>query len=132
MKNSGKNKSMNLDEIKEIVAKFNEREKETEDIRKRLNILDEEMKTLSKALDKLNNSRYEYSDKVMDNHRYWSNEDGSAIARIIDDEYLSPYVYLASDKDEKDRKYITSSRGILFGYPIPITEEKYYEIYNRL
>ena len=37
-----------------------------------------------------------------------------------------------NDSEGKDNEYLSSSLGVLYSYPIPITEEKYNEIYNSL
>lgn len=113
------------------ISDWKEHERKTKEVEKRLRIVEEERKALIDTLDKLRKDIYKYPDIAIKKHKYWAGEDMQSIAKIVLDEYHS-WAFLISNKDEKDGRRFSSSLGVLYNYPIPITEEKYNEIYNSL
>ena len=113
------------------VSDWKEHERKTKEIERRLRVIEEEKEALVNALGVLRKDRYKYSDIAIDEHKFWASEDMKSIAKIVPNKYWD-FAFLVSNKEEKDKEYLSSSLGVLYGYPIPITEEKYNEIYNSL
>ena len=113
------------------VSDWKEHERKTKEIERRLRVIDEEKEALVNALDVLRKDRYKYSDIAIDKHKFWASEDMKSIAKIVPNKYWD-FAFLVSNKEGKDNEYLSSSLGVLYSYPIPITEEKYNEIYNSL
>ena len=113
------------------VSDWKEHERKTKEIERRLCIINEEKEALVKTLYALRKDRYKYSNIAIDEHKFWASKDMKSIAKIVYDKY-GEFTFLVSNKEGKDKEYHSSSLGVLYSYPIPITEEKYNEIYNNL
>ena len=121
------------------LAEYEATEKEYHDTIKEMNIIDEEIialndkkSRLKKDRDKLDKNRYNTALKVVNEHKFWTlDKKFSAVAKVdkIETEY---YVkFLVTSEKGVDRQYSSSAAGVLINYPIPITEEKYNEIYTQ-
>ena len=113
----------------DAIRKWHKQEKERKFIADRIRILKEEMDALTKEQCKLNKDRYKYTDIAVKEHKFWSNVDGTVIQKIGD---LERGEFFRSKKGEKDRRYFSSSLGILFNVNCPISEERYNELYNSM
>lgn len=111
---------------------WHKQKKEMKYINDRRTIIEEELKALSKATDKLNKERYKYTDIAVKEHKYWKSKDNSAIVEIGPDEEYHTGVHYITTKELKHVKRFSSSMGILMGNDIPITEEEYKELEKQL
>lgn len=122
--------------IKETVLNaidnWHKQKKEMEYINNRRTIIEEELKSLNKAIDQLNNERYKYTNIAIKEHKYWKSKDNSVIVEIGPDEEYHTGVHYITSKNLKHAKRFSSSLGILLDNDIPITKEEYNDLYNKL
>lgn len=112
---------------------FNNYTKRLQEVERTLSILEEDKKALIKELEELRDGYYYKSPfAALKCSKYWSSDNFKHIARIdkIDgDAYIH---YTVSWPEKLDQEYTSSSLGILMRHPVPITEEKYKELYNNI
>ena len=116
----------------DAIDNWHKQKKEMEYINDRRTIIEEELKALSKATDKLNKERYKYTDIAVKEHKYWKSKDNSVIVEIGPDEEYHTGVHYITSKSLKHAKRFSSSMGILLSNDIPITEEEYKELEKQL
>ena len=115
-------------------------EKKYASLSKEINTLDEEIRARKEILKRLvderfkiqENDRYEIALKILNEHKYWAcRKDFKSIAKLdkIDGKYGARF--LVTGEEGIDKPHYSSTYGMIANYPIPITEEKYNEIYNN-
>jgi hypothetical protein len=111
---------------------WHKQKKEMEYINNRRTIIEEELKALSKASDKLIKERYKYTDIAVKEHKYWKSKDNSVIVEVGPDEEYHTGVHYITTKELKHAKRFSSSIGILLNNDIPISEEEFRELEKQL
>ena len=134
-----------MEKVKDGIAKpesfseFEAFEKEYDDISKQLKILDEDLCALKDKIKRLSDRRYELHEndlyeaafKVVSEHKYWARDkDFSAVAKVDKIEGKRSACFLVTGDEGIDRPHYSSTAGVIYNYPVPITEEKYNEVYN--
>ena len=123
-----------MDEIIKELNKWHEQEN-------RLNILNEEYKALKEKLDiigkeslDIQKNKYKYTDAIISKHKYWTNSDSSIIIKVgtLHPKGMMGTEFFVSKKGDKDKKYFSSSLGILYHGDVPIMKERYDELYNAM
>ena len=113
---------------------FLNNEKEKKKLRKEAALLTEEIKAKEECLKELKKgflgeeSMYMFAEPAVRAHKYWASEDFLYIAEI--EKVFSPHYvkYLVSTPDEVNSPHGSSTLGVLWNYPVPITKEKYDEL----
>ena len=113
---------------------FKNDQKEKEKLRKEALNLREEIAAKEECLkeieDRLHSdmNMYKFSEPALQKHKYWASDDFLYIAEVK--EISSPkYVrYLVSTPDEVNSLHSSSTLGLLWNYPIPISKKRYDEL----
>lgn len=111
---------------------YNNQESRLTVIRKEIKILEESLRAWKNELDKEQRvNRYKHTTAAIKKNKYWAANDFSNIAKIIKIEGDCGIEYVVTDKNGKDQTTFSSSLGIIWRHPLPITKEKYDELYNK-
>jgi len=123
----------------ESLEGFNELEREYDKLSKEIRKLEEDEVAIKEKLKELVDKRfkiqqedmYDAAIKAVDGHMYWAvNTNFHQVAKI---DKRSPRYYvrfLVTGKKGVDIPHSSSPVGVIYNYPIPITEEKYNEVRN--
>lgn len=120
-------------EVKDALDKWHSQRKRLDYLDARDEILQNELRDISKERMKINKDKYTYTDIAVSNHKYWANDDCSMIVKIgnLSGNHIG-MEFFVSQKGSKDKKYYSSSLGILMHGDNPISEEEYQKIYDTM
>lgn len=129
-----------MKEVKvEGLERYNELEARITEVTKELKRLWEDKKAIERDTEQakkkasdLKSAQYDCGDEVVARHKFWSDEGGHKIGKIIrvPDSCFS-LAYILTQADGYEHEFHTSSIGFLMNFPVPITEEDYNEIYDK-
>lgn len=122
-----------FEKVKDALDKWHSQQKQLAFLDTKWKILKEELDTIGKESLKIQREKCKYTDIIVENHKYFANDDRSMIVKVIGPHENSFGIeFHVSEKGKKDRQYFSSSLGILNHGDNPITEEEYKQIYDTM